>query len=238
MSATDTNATYRHRNLAIPQTARRKNAISRFAFYALAGVLLTPFLAQASSVTVNLGLSAQDLTETGIGQGSNGLGQWFITLGTCTPAGGNTTCILSGNFTSSAAGLASGTYSLATTYAGTGSTPIQAVQQTAGSDFFVFSSIPGSATITLTLVSSSGTTIVPLVANSQFLSGASLFFSPGGIQTCSGTHVSTCTPGNVSLTPGAVITGLVTGTATFSQEITITFRTSPSAAATRPRSRM
>jgi hypothetical protein len=200
MSATYTNATDRHRNLAIPRLARRKHAISRFA---LACVLLTPFLAQASSVTVNLGLSAQDLTETGIGQNSSGIGQWFITLGTCTPAGGNTTCILSGNFTSSAAGLASGTYSLATTYVGTGSTPIQAVQQTAGSDFFVFSSIPGSATITLTLVSSSGSLIVPLVANSQFLSGASLFFSPGGIQTCSGTHVSTCTPGNVSLTPGA-----------------------------------
>jgi len=216
------NAVNRNWNLALPPIGPAKNAISRIAFFLLGGLLLTPFLAQASSVTLNLGQTAQNFTETGLGTNSSGLGQWAITMGACIASGGNTSCTLSGAFTSSTPGLTSGTYSLVTTYTVTGTTPVQGTQQSAGSNFFTFSSIPGSATMTLTLVSSSGTLVVPMEANSQFAPGAtfSLLYSTA---TCSGTAVSNCSAGPVSLTPGAVISGPVTGSATFNQGNTYYF---------------
>ena len=106
------NATNNHGNLAIPHIGSGKKAISRIALCVMGALLLTPFLAQAASVTINLGLTAQNFTQTGIGPNSSGLGQWFITMGACAPVGPNTTCILSGSFTGTAPGLTSGTYSL------------------------------------------------------------------------------------------------------------------------------
>lgn len=195
-------------NLAVA----RGKAVSRMFFCALGGLLLTPFLVQAASVTITLNEAAQDFVETGAGPNGSGLGQWFMTQGTCTPSGGNTTCILSGTFTGTATGFTSGTYSLATTYVGTGSSPFEGTQQSAGSNYFTYSSIPGSATMTLTL---NGTTVIPIEANSHFATGASIYFQYDGTPVCSGTPVSPCTPSQVSLTAGAAITGTVTGSATF-----------------------
>src|ERR1700688_1485611 len=110
MNATNRNCAptaHRQGKLALPSISNRKNATSRNAFGVLGGLLLTSFLAHAASVTVNLGPSAQNFTETGIGPNTGGLGQWFLTLGACTPVGGNTTCILSGSFTGTAPGLTS-----------------------------------------------------------------------------------------------------------------------------------
>jgi hypothetical protein len=191
----------------------RKKALSRIAF-CVSGLLLTFFNAQASSVTLNLGQTAQNVTLAGLGPNASGLGRYFVTLGACTPAGGNTTCILSGSFTGTASGFLSGTYSLATTYVGTGTTPLQGVQQSAGSDLFAFSAIPSTTTITLTLVSSSGTLVVPMFTGGQFVSGTTFSFvysSP----TCSGSAVSSCSVASVGQVNGAVISGTATGSATF-----------------------
>jgi len=189
--------------------------LSQIAF-CVSGLLLTSFTAQASSVTLNLGQTAQNLTLAGLGANASGLGRYNVTLGTCTASGGSTTCILSGSFTGTASGFLSGTYSLATTYVGTGTTPIQGVEQAAGSDLFAFSSIPSTATITLTLVSAIGTTVVPMVSGSQFASGAAFSFVYGtGAATCSGAAVSSCSVGSVGLVNGAVITGQPTGSASF-----------------------
>jgi hypothetical protein len=180
-------------------------------------LLLTACVGQAATVTLNLGQSAQNITLNGTGPNSSSLGTYVVTLGACTPGATSTTCIVSGAFTSAAAGLASGTYSLATTYSGTGTSPLLAVQQSPGSNFFSFSSIPADATMTLTLVSSSGTLVVPFLAQSTFINGATfgLVYTQGAV--CSGTPVSPCAVGTVGLANGAAITGPATGSASFNQ---------------------
>jgi len=199
------NAANRSRNIVLSQIA-----------FCLSGLLLTSFTAQASSVTLNLGQTAQNVTLAGLGANASGLGRYNVTLGTCTPAGGNTTCILSGSFTGTDAGFLSGTYSLATTYVGTGTSPLQGVQQSAGSDLYSFSSIPSTATMTLTLVSSSGTTVVPIESGSQFAAGATFsFFYGAGAATCTGSAVSSCSVSSVGLVAGSVISGQSTGSASF-----------------------
>ena len=180
----------------------------------LLGLLGTALVAQADSITVNLGQTAQNFTMAGSGPNGAGLGQYVITLGACTVAGGNTTCTLSGSFTGTTPGFTSGTYSVVTTYLGTGPTPFLGAEQAIGSDFFVFTSVPQTATVTLNLTTSTGTVIVPMVANSQFATGASfslLYAAP----ICSGTAVPNCTVSKVGLANGASITGPVTGSATF-----------------------
>ena len=74
------------------------NRSSKFALWG--GLLLTPFLAQASLVTINLGQTAQNITLNGTGPNASSLGTYLITLGTCTPGASTTTCILTGAFTS------------------------------------------------------------------------------------------------------------------------------------------
>jgi hypothetical protein len=201
-------------NIVLSHIRPRKKAFARIAFCIL-GLPLISFNAHAASVTLNLGQTAQNLTLAGLGPNTSGLGQYFVTLGACTPSGGNTTCILSGSFTGTASGLTSGTYSLATTYVGTGTTPLQGVQESAGSDLWTFSVVPSTTTIILTLVSSSGTVVVPIFTGGQGVQGATFDFvySPGAM--CSGPPVSNCAVGPVGLVAGAVISGLSTGSASF-----------------------
>ena len=188
---------------------------SKFALWG--GLLLTPFMAQASLVTLNLGQSAQNVTLNGTGPNASSLGTYLVTLGACTPGATTTTCLITGAFTGTAPGLTSGTYTVTTTYSGTGPSPLGAVQQTPGSNFFSFFSIPSDATINLTLVSSSGTLVVPIVAHSNFVNGANLYFLYSVTPVCSGTPVAQCTVGTVGLANGAVITGLAIGSAQFNQ---------------------
>ncbi len=198
-------------------TSKRTILLSRIAF-CLSALLVTGIEAHASVVTLNLGQTAQNLTIAGLGPNASGLGRYVVTLGACTPSGGNTTCILSGSFTGTASGLLSGTYSLATTYVGTGTSPLQGVEQSAGSDLYSFSSIPSTTTITLTLVSSSGTLAVPIFTGGQFVTGATFnFFYGAGTAQCTGPAVSSCAVGPVGLVNGAVITGQSTGSASFIQ---------------------
>jgi hypothetical protein len=202
------NSAIRIRNLTLPTIGPRYFASC------LLGLLLTASMAQAASVTVNLGLSAQNFTMAGSGPNMAGLGQYVITVGACSASEGNTTCTLSGNFTGATPGFTSGTYILSTTYVGTGTSPFLGVEQAAGSNSFTFSSFPATATITLNLTTAAGTVVVPIIAGGQFVAGASvgLVYSSS---TCSGTPVSTCGVAQVGLTAGSNITGPVTGTATF-----------------------
>ncbi len=182
----------------------------------LGALLLTPFMAQASLVSLNLGQSAQNVTMNGTGNGS-GLGTYVITLGACTPSGATTTCVLSGAFTSAAPGLSSGTYTLTTIYSGAGPSPLLGVEQSAGSNFFSFSSIPADTTMTLTLVSSSGTLIVPVFSQGAFVSGSTFGLLYTQAAVCSGTPVAPCGVAAVGVANGAVISGPTTGTAQFIQ---------------------
>ena len=197
------------------------NGISKFALWG--GLLLCPYLAQASLVTLNLGQSTQYVTMNGTGPNSSGLGTYVVTMGACVPGATSTTCTISGAFTSSAQGLTSGTYSLVTVYSGTGPSPLLAVQQSVGSNFFSFSFIPFDATMSLTLVTSGGTLVVPVLAQSAFINGASfgLLYAQGAV--CGGPPVNPCAVGPVGLTNGSVISGLTTGNAQFNQGNTYYF---------------
>jgi hypothetical protein len=207
------NAAIRIRNLGRPPIGHCKKSISYRAF-CLLGLLVTALTAQAASVTVDLGLSAQNFTMDGSGPNNAGLGQYVITFGACTASNGNTTCTLSGSFTGTTPGFTAGTYLLSSTYVGTGPTPFLGVEQSAGSNSFTLSSVPQTAAITLNLTTSTGTVVVPIVAGGAFVTGASagLVYSTS---TCSGTPVSSCGVAQVGVTAGSIITGPVTGSATF-----------------------
>ena len=203
-----------NRNSAFSPVGPRKKSISRMAF-CLLGLSMTALVAQAASVTVDLGLSAQNFTMVGSGPNGAGLGQYVITMGACSASAGITTCTISGSFTGTTTGFTAGTYVLTTTYVGTGSTPFLGVEQAAGSNYFAFSSIPGTATMTLNLTTSSGTVVVPMYAGGgAFVTGNSFGFLYSS-QACSGTPVSSCSVAQVGVTAGSSITGLVTGSATF-----------------------
>jgi len=203
--------TIENRNSALSPVGRSKRSVT---WICLLGLPFTALVARAASVTIDLGLDTQNFTMVGSGPNGSGLGQYVITMGTCSASGGNTTCTISGNFTGTTTGFTAGSYVLTSTYVGTGSTPFLGVEQAAGSNFFSFSSIPATATMTLDLTTSSGTVVVPMFAGGAFTTGDTfgfLYSSP----TCSGTPVSSCSVAPVGVTAGAIITGLVTGTATF-----------------------
>lgn len=187
------------------------------------GLLVLAVGAQAASVTINLGQTAQNFTMAGTGPNGSGLGTYVVTMGACTASGGNTSCTLSGNFTGSTPGFTSGAYTLVSTYSGTGASPFLGVQMAAGSNYFNFSSIPQTATMTLTLISASGTFVAPLESGSQFAAGASFGFVYGGGATCTVVSTANCNVSQVGLTLGSSITGPVTGTATFNGLISYYF---------------
>jgi hypothetical protein len=186
-------------------------------------VLMMACVTRAATVTVNLGASSQNLTETGIGDNGFLRAQWFITQGACTVSGGNTTCTLSGNFTGTTAGFTGGTYSLVTTVTGTapfstgfgtGPSPLIGISQSAFSGFFQFEAIAPGSLITLNLNESGGPSyMIPLWNGTTFVNGYSL--SDAGTPVCSGTSVSSCDPFSVGETPGAIFQDTVTGQSSF-----------------------
>ena len=129
-----------------------------------------------------------------------------MSWGSCTFDGTNTTCTLSGSYTyvGTAAALGtSGTYSFAVSYAGQGTFPLNAVSQTPGSNHF-YATATGNYSLVITLTPTSGTPV-----NFYSFANFSFFYSN---PTCTGTTVSSCGIGQVGLTPGAVISGPITGT--------------------------
>src|ERR1039458_6173189 len=98
------NGAIENRNSAFSPVGPRKKSISRMAF-CLLGLSMTALVAQAASVTVDLGLSAQNFTMVGSGPNGAGLGQYVITMGACSAVSGNTTCTISGAFTGTTPGF-------------------------------------------------------------------------------------------------------------------------------------
>lgn len=207
---------FKDRELAFANSNFRWSGISRVV-KCLFGLALSAILAHADSVTLNLGVTAEVFTMAGTGANGSGLGTYVVTMGACTATGANTTCTLSGSFTSTNPGFTSGTYTLVSVYPGSAQSPFLGVEQSAGSNYFAFSYVPAAATMTLTLRTSSGTVVVPMLASGQFVTGNSFGFLYTPSATCSGTPVSACNVGQVGVTSASSITGPVTGTATFTQ---------------------
>ena len=144
-----------------------------------------------------LGQSTQNLTLTGVGPNSSGDGVSVVTWGACSYNGTKTTCVLSGPFTGLGPG---GTYVYTLTYPGDGPSPLDAITQP-GSDLFSISLSAGS--LTFVFNESNGTSVT-------YHQSGGLYFVPS-LTSCTG-NVTSCGPGSVGQTPGASITGPVTGT--------------------------
>jgi uncharacterized protein (TIGR03437 family) len=156
-------------------------------------------LLQAQTATYSN--SSQLVTLTGLG-GTNGVGKSRLDWGKCAFDGTNTKCTVSAPYTGVGGG---GTISIVFSYPGNGTSP-----------FTANSTSPGADTVTLGLTAgSSGSLSVSLTESTgaivTFLSNNFTFFYDFSA-TCSGTAVSACSIGQVGLTPGAVISGVVHGT--------------------------
>lgn len=133
---------------------------------------------------------------TGLGPNASGDGVSRITWGDCTFDGTKTTCVLSGLFTGLGPG---GTYVYTLTYPGNGLSPLDGIT-TPGSNFFSISLSAGS--LTFVFNESNGKSV-------SFNTSGNLTYVPS-LETCTG-NVPDCGPGDVGQTPGATVTGPVTG---------------------------
>jgi uncharacterized protein (TIGR03437 family) len=145
--------------------------------------------------------SSQLVTLTGLG-GTNGVGKSRLDWGRCTFDGTNTKCTVSAPYTGVGGG---GTISIVFTYPGNGTSPFTANSTGPGADTVTLGLTAGSSgSLAVSLTESTGATVTFLSDNFTF------FFDFSA--TCSGTAVTSCSVGQVGLTPGAVISGVVHGT--------------------------
>ncbi len=151
---------------------------------------------QADAAVATLGQSSQTVTFTGLGGTPSGQGQSRVSWGSCAFDGTRTKCTVSGPYTGLGEG---GTYALLLDYPGNGQSPLNAVSSVPGGDLIFFQLSAGSFVITLTPNGGAPFTLYdPATFRFTFVSN-----------TC--TNVSTCTVGQEGLTPGATLTGLITG---------------------------
>jgi hypothetical protein len=192
------------------------------------GALTVAAAAQAAEVSLTLGPSTQDLFLYGAGS-AGGYGTFnSIGQGACSFNGTDTSCLLSGSFTSSISGLGSGTYQFVTSYAGN-DTPLAGPNSPQGqtisndpagnptlANSFEYTSVDPSTTITLTLKTPSGTFVEPLLlADLDQPAGANWSFAGTG-DSCTGLGPSVaCNIYDVGITPGAVHFSTVTIPVTF-----------------------
>jgi len=196
---------------------------------AIAGSIIAVPTANATSITVNLGQSAQNYTLTGQGI-DNPYGTYFNTQGTCTPGASTTSCVFSGSYTGSTPGFTAGTYQFLTTYAN-GALPASVSEDPLGGanqDYFEFYSIDPSTSMYLDLAESGGPNYnIPIFTDGVFDGGFSVaYVNP----TCSGTSLgeAPCTQIDVGQVAGAIYSGQVTGSATFDSSIVTTPTPEPS----------
>jgi hypothetical protein len=190
---------------------------------AVAGVTLAAN-AHAATVIINLNPSNQNFTLFGQGAVAPGVGGFTVQQGNESfDAGTNTsTDIMTGTIANSTnASYGTGSYSLVTSYSGTGigSGGKQITAQSDPSDVsqFFYTGFDSSVNMTLELFGTpAGTVDIPLVANGAFSGpGFSFHYTTAN---CSG--VAVCTQNGVGLTPGSSIFGPVTISVAFDQSVT------------------
>lgn len=161
-------------------------------------LLVSTYSLQAQTATYTN--SSQLVTLTGLG-GANGVGKSRLDWGKCAFDGTNTKCTVSAPYSGVGGG---GTISIVFTYAGSGTSPFTANSTSPGADTVTLGLIAGSSgSIAVSLTESTGATVTFLSNNFTFYYDLSA--------TCSGAAVSPCSIGQVGLTPGAVISGVVHG---------------------------
>ena len=201
---------------AVTTTQARKRLPLRL--LVVTGLMLGATGAQATTVTVNLGASAEDFVENGLGPDiATGRGTYALDQGACLYDGTNTTCTLSGSFTSDLPGFTTGTYAYVTAYAGSGLSPIRAISSVGDPNFFNYTATSLSTSMTLNLTTpGSGTFVQPVVSGGFFDSALiNLNYATLDPYTCSGAAVTTCSAAFVGLTNGAIGQAKVTTTVQF-----------------------
>ena len=196
---------------------------ARVSLLTFACLLLAVPAVQATSVTVSLGESAQSYTL--LGQGAYGpylpfqYGTYLNTQGACTAGASSTSCTLSGTYTGTTPGYTSGTYDFVTTYPGTGPSELATISEDplgyADDDYFVINSVPAGTTMYLDLDETGGPDYsIPIYVGGTFVGGYSVSFVNGA---CGGTSLGAdpCEQIYVGLTPGATLSGPITGSSTF-----------------------
>ena len=196
-------------------------------------LLIGPLAAQAQEITLDMGVASQNFTEFGLGDVTvygPGYSNYSVEQGNCVTGGGSTSCTLSGSYTSTSSKLPSGTYSFVTEYTGSGPTASSAgpnapilLENPAFSNTSVYGNganggplgLKPGTNMTLTLDTSAGIFVEPIVVNGAFVTGAGISFLYTGTETCSGVAVSPCTGYQVGQTPGAVYSGPVDLDASF-----------------------
>jgi len=201
---------------------------------AITGGLLGSFAAQATPVTVNLGQSAEQFVEHGLGPDmSTGRGTYAFDQGNCAFDGTNTTCTLSGAFTGTTSGFTAGTYTFVTEYGGTGLSPIRGMSTVGNPNLFNYLfPLPSSASMTLNLFMTGGSFVEPLVTGGLPTATALDLNFTYVTYACSGVTVATCSPSAVGLTNGAIGQGPVTTIVTFNNPVTVPPTTTPSSTST------
>ncbi len=172
--------------------------------------------AHATTISVNLGVSAQDYTL--VGQGTdNPYGTYINLQGACTAGASTTSCQLSGDFTGTTPGFTDGTYDLITTYPNGEPLTSISVDPEGGPNENYFNINPPAAgtTMYLDLSQNGGASYdIPLFTNGAY--DAQIYFD-GTTPTCGGTSLggAPCSQINVGQVYGATYGGPVTGTINF-----------------------
>jgi hypothetical protein len=175
---------------------------------AVGTLLLASPVLRADTVSVNLGLSAQNYTLTGLGPNGSAQGTFLDEQGACTSAGATTTCHLTGLYTGSTPGFTGGTYDFVTTYAT--ATPLQATEFNTNQFGFGPTDIPPGTTMFLDLHDAISGNHDEAIYDGSFVGSYNVTFATA---TCTG--VSPCSQDSVGLTPGATVSGPITGGASF-----------------------
>lgn len=171
--------------------------------------------AGAAPITLKLGPSAETYTLYGLGDNGAGRGTYANGQGASSFDGITSTFLLSGAITgSSDPAYATGTYRFITTYAGAdtpnaGPNAPNSISNAMFPDYFNYSFIDPSTSISVVLTTPSGVKTVDLFSGNNFESGTNFSFSFVNA-TCSGKPVSPCTQYNVGLTAGAIYSGPTT----------------------------
>jgi hypothetical protein len=157
------------------------------------GILASAAPAAASNVILPLEISNQPMSWVGEGVNGNDDGQISSTFGTCVPAGGNSTCNMTGNFAFSGGG----NYDFQVT----GPSPYPGVETSPTSGFYDINFPNSTLEFTLNFNNGLSATYTDVYYTNNFV-----------YATCTG--VTTCNTVFVGATPGSTISGPVTWTLT------------------------
>lgn len=178
---------------------KRPSAVLAFLLFLVPALHATP-------IAITLDQSNENFALIGLGNDTNGIGQFEMDLGPCSVGATITTCTLTGRYTGGTPGYTAGNYTITTTYANGEYLP--AYLTAPGVSVFFVGAPASDARSTVTLDDDlSGSHIVDLLSNSAYVAGFDITYASSSCVNLAGP----CSMPNVGATPGASLEGPVTG---------------------------